>query len=136
MSERTRAKKELESFTALESQMNKAMKSFLENFNHINDLTELIRREPHLELTAPIETDNIFFRYIYSGVDEQDVAGINRMILYELWAMNNPFMHDDIVKGKYTLKACELKSLSRVSDIDILIEQIISIGNVLVREYI
>jgi len=119
---------------ALGSQINKT-NDFLRSLTRAQYLSELVEREPNLEITTPPDSDVVWFRYVFDNVDEQDLAGVNRMILYELWAMENKMMLDDKIMEKYTLKACELNKLSVFSDLDILIEQVTSIGDVLVREY-
>ena len=136
MGAKPRAKRPIEiDLFALGSQINKT-NDFLRSLTYAQYLSELVKRESHLEITAPPDSDVVWFRYVFDGVDEQDLAGVNRMILYELWAMGNKMMLDDRVMGKYTLKACELSKLSVFSDLDILVEQVTSIGDVLVREYL
>ena len=120
---------------ALGSQINKK-NDFLRSLSHAHYLSELVTREPHLEITAQPDADAVYFRYVFDDIDEQDLAGVNRMILYELWAMENKMMLDDKKGGKYTLKACEINKISVFSDLDILVEQVTSIGDVLVREYL
>lgn len=57
----------------------------LNNLNQTQYLTELIKNEPNLETTKPKTDKTIWFRYKHNNIHEQDLEGINRMILYELW---------------------------------------------------
>ena len=112
------------------------MRNFLENIDQAAYLAELVRREPNLEITLPVESDVLYFRYVFAGVHELDLEGINRAILYELWRNNCRFIGDSTVNGKYMLKASTSNQCSKFSDFDILVEQIITIGNIIVREYL
>ena len=108
---------------------------FLEKMDKTNYLAELVIKEPHLEIEEPIVSDFLYFRYIFPRVEELDLEGINRMILNEMWKTGRDFIEEDIVGGKYFLKACNINKFS-YSDLDILVEQITTIGNVLVKEYL
>ena len=112
------------------------MRNFLQNIDQSTYLAELIKREPNLEITLPVESDVLYFRYVFAGVHESDLDGINRVILYELWRNNCRIISDSTIDGKYMLKASTINQCSKFSDFDILVEQIITIGNIIVKEYL
>jgi len=107
--------------------------SFLDAFDKPQYLAELVINTPCLELTAPIEEGNVWFRYTHRGVHPDDLDGINRMILYELWR-NNQTMGDEVKQGKYSLKASNL--IQDYLRLNMLVEQIRCIGSNLVSEYL
>jgi hypothetical protein len=112
------------------------LRNMLAHQNRVQYLAELIEREPHLELITPWTESSLCFRYVCDGIDELDLAGINRMILYELWHLKQTMLDEDKVQGKYVIKASNIEKSSCLQDLDILIEQFTSIGDVLVREYL
>jgi glutamate/tyrosine decarboxylase-like PLP-dependent enzyme len=107
-----------------------------QNIEQIHYLAELVRLEPRLEITAPLVSNVLCFRYVHEGVGESDLDGVNRMILGELWKINWGMISDTTIKGKYMLRACNVNHRTRYSDFDILVEQITTIGNVLAKEYL
>ena len=108
---------------------------FLEKMDKTNYLAELAIKEPHLQIEEPIVSDFLYFRYIFPRVEELDLEGINRMILNEMWKTGRDIIEEDIIRGKYFFFFCNIKEFS-YSELDILIEQITTIGNVLVKEYL
>lgn len=112
------------------------LRNILKKQSRVQYLAELIEREPHLELITPWTESSLCFRYVCDGIDELDLAGINRMILYELWHLKQTMVDEDKIQGKYVIKASKIEENSSLQDLDILVEQFTSIGDVLVREYL
>jgi hypothetical protein len=110
------------------------LECFLRNLDKVHYLAEIVINEPHLEIKKPLVSDFLYLRYIYPNVIEFDLEGINRMILNEMWKTNSD-IQEEKVEGKYYLKVSNIKQ-SCYSDLDILIEQIITIGDILVKEYL
>ncbi|MBD3171676.1 hypothetical protein GF326_04330 [Candidatus Bathyarchaeota archaeon] len=108
---------------------------FLKKLDPAIYLAKIIRREPHLELTKPPLSGELWFRYTHTGVNDLDMEGINRMILYELWKTETLSIEEDRVEGSYTLYAQNLDK-SNYMDLDILIERVTSIGRILITEYL
>jgi hypothetical protein len=89
-----------------------------------------------LEITVPVVSNIVFFRYTRDGLSESDVERINRMILSELGKINRLMISDTTIKGTYMLRACNVNHRSKYSDFDVLLERIKSIGDILVKEYL
>jgi glutamate/tyrosine decarboxylase-like PLP-dependent enzyme len=106
-----------------------------QNIDQIHYLAELMRSEPNLEVTVPVISNIVCFRYFQEGLDENDVEGLNRSILHELWKFNDFMITDTTIKGKYMLRACNVNHRSLYSDFNILTERIKSIGKTLAKEY-
>jgi glutamate/tyrosine decarboxylase-like PLP-dependent enzyme len=106
-----------------------------QNIDQIHYLAELIRKEPNMEITAPVVSNAVCFRYVHDGVNESDIEGLNRMILTELWKINALMISATTINGKYMLRACNVNHRSKYSDFDVLVERITSIGETVVKEY-
>jgi len=94
-----------------------------QNIDQIHYLAELIEKEPNLEITAPVASNIVCFRYIYDGLTEVDVEKLNRMILSELWKINLWMISDTTIKGKYMLRACNVNHRTKYTDFDVLLKQ-------------
>ena len=99
-----------------------------QNIDQINYLASLIEKEPKLELTTPVISNIVCFRYNPHGLDEEDLEELNKMIAQELWKINFWIVSDTTIKGKYMLRACNVNHRSRKEDFDFLVKQIKSIG--------
>jgi glutamate/tyrosine decarboxylase-like PLP-dependent enzyme len=106
-----------------------------QNIDQINYLAELIRKEPNMEITAPVVSNVVCFRYVHDGVNESDIERLNRMILIELWKINGLMISSTTINGRYMLRACNVNHRSKYSDFNILVERITSIGETLAKEY-
>ncbi len=107
-----------------------------QNIDQINYLGELVRREPNLEITVPIISNVLCFRYFRDAVSDADLDEVNRMIMYELWKINWGMISDTRIKGKYTLRVCNVNHRTTFRDFDILIEEVTNIGDILAQEYL
>jgi aromatic-L-amino-acid decarboxylase len=107
-----------------------------QNIDQIQYLAELMRNESNIEVTAPVVSNVVCFRYVHDGVDESDIEGLNRMILTELWKINGLMISDTTINGRYMLRACNVNHRSKYSDFDVLVERITSIGNALSKQFL
>jgi glutamate/tyrosine decarboxylase-like PLP-dependent enzyme len=107
-----------------------------QNIDQINYLAELIKKEPNLEITAPVISNIVCFRYIQDGLSEKNIEELNRRIMNKLWEGNPWMISDTNIKGKYMLRACNVNHRSKYSDFNILVERITSIGDKLAKEYL
>ncbi|MBD3171379.1 hypothetical protein GF326_02800 [Candidatus Bathyarchaeota archaeon] len=76
----------------------------LNNLNQTQYLTKLIKNEPKPRDHQTKRDKTIWFIYEHNNIHEQDLEGINRMILYELWKNGQENIKEDTINGKYTLK--------------------------------
>ncbi len=107
-----------------------------QNIDQIHYLADLIENEPSLEVTAPVTSNVVCFRYIVDELSEDEIEKLNRMILGELWKFSLWIISDTTIGGKYTLRACNVNHRSKYSDFNELLERIKSIGKTLTKEYI
>ena len=77
-----------------------------QNIDQINYLAEIIKKEPTMEITAPIASNIVCFQYKPEGLTEPEVKKLNKMILDKLWEINFALISDTTINGKYMLRAC------------------------------
>jgi glutamate/tyrosine decarboxylase-like PLP-dependent enzyme len=107
-----------------------------QNIDQIGYLAELVKREPCLEITVPLISNVLCFKYRCDGLDETELEKVNRSIMRELWKVNWGIVSDTTIRGKYMLRVCNVNHRTSFEDFDILVEQVKSIGNTLIKEYI
>jgi glutamate/tyrosine decarboxylase-like PLP-dependent enzyme len=102
-----------------------------QNIDQIQYLAGLIQKEPNMEITAPVVSNIVCFRYVHDGLSEAELEKLNRKILGELWKVNLWMITDTTIKGKYMLRACNVNHRSRNEDFDTLVDRIKKIGAIL-----
>jgi glutamate/tyrosine decarboxylase-like PLP-dependent enzyme len=105
-----------------------------QNIDQMSYLADLIRKEPNMEVAAPVGSNIVCFRYLHEGLSEALSEKLNRMILSELWKINISMINDTKIKGRHVLRACNVNHRSKYSDFDLLVERITSIGDKLAKQ--
>jgi glutamate/tyrosine decarboxylase-like PLP-dependent enzyme len=106
-----------------------------QNIDQIGYLAERIRRAPDMEVAAPVASNVLCFRYVREGLSEEELEELNRAILMELWEVNARMFNDTRIKGRHTLRLCNVNHRTRYSDFDLLAERVSRIGGRLAEEY-
>ena len=91
-------------------------------------LAELVDSHPDLELMAPVSMSITCFRMIKPDYSEAQLRDLNREILLRLQEEGIASPSSTILNGKYTLRVANVNQRTRISDMDLLIEQVIRIG--------
>ena len=99
-----------------------------QNIEQIDYLANRIRKEPNLEVTAPVESNICCFRYNPGGLDESRLEKLNRAILDGLWKHSFGVVSDTTIKGRYMLRACNVNHRSRREDFDWLVGEVSKLG--------
>ena len=99
-----------------------------QNLDQIAYLEKLIRAEKCLEITAPVTSNVVCFRYNPGGFDESQLMDLNKTILGELWKVHFGVVSDTTVKGRYTLRACCVNHRTRYEDFDWLVNKVNRLG--------
>ena len=100
-----------------------------QNLDQINYLAELIDQDDELELTAPVISNVVCFRFRPKGFDESETEKLNRLILDEINKNNFWMISDTIIKGKYMLRACNVNHRTKTYDMDFLVRKSKEIGH-------
>ena len=104
-----------------------------QNLDDINYFAGLLERDPLFEVTAPVVSNIVCFRYNSGGLSEEQLEKLNRMILGELWKQVYWMISDTTLNGLYMLRACNVNHRSRKEDFDFLVEDIKKIGEELTQ---
>jgi glutamate/tyrosine decarboxylase-like PLP-dependent enzyme len=124
------------SFSSLKAYMllraygkNKYRRLIQQNLDQTNYLAELIRKEPEMEITAPVASNIVCFRYRPKGLAEPELDKLNQKIFEELNRRTFWMVSDTAIKGRYTLRACSINHRTRKQDVDFLVNEVKDIGN-------
>lgn len=99
-----------------------------QNINQAHYLSELIKSQPELQLSAPVTLNVVCFRYVASSMDDAAVDELNKQIVIELQEQGNVVISGTTIKGKYVLRAGIINHRSRLDDFDFLIREVIRVG--------
>jgi aromatic-L-amino-acid decarboxylase len=99
-----------------------------QNIDQINYLASLIEKEPKMEITSPVISNIVCFRYNPGGLGEKELEELNRKILGSLWGISFALITDTTMRGKYSLRACNVNHRSRYTDFDWLVSEVKRIG--------
>jgi len=92
--------------------------------------------DPKFELTAPVASNIVCFRFNPGGLGEEDLEKLNRALLKRLWETDYGVVTDTTIKGKYMLRACNVNHRTRSEDFDWLVAEIKRLGEKLMPEVV
>jgi glutamate/tyrosine decarboxylase-like PLP-dependent enzyme len=104
-----------------------------QNIDQALYLTHLLNQASGIEIIAPVCLNIVCFRYAGKGMSEDEIKGLNRRILIELWLNKNMFPSDTTLSGKYALRVCFTNHRSKREDIDRFVDDVKEIANRLTR---
>jgi len=99
-----------------------------QNLDQINYLAELIRKEPDMEITVPVVSNVVCFRYKPKGLDEPHTEKLNKMIANGVNQVSFWMVSDTTIKGRYMLRACNVNHRSRRGDFDYIVDLVKKLG--------
>ena len=91
-------------------------------------LAGLVEQTPELELTAPVSMSITCFRMVRPGLSENQLRDLNREILLRLQEEGIASPSSTILNGKYTLRVANVNQRTRMEDMDLLIREVLRIG--------
>ena len=100
-----------------------------QNINQARYLAELVRAAPELELVAPVALNVVCFRFISPGLDDAALDTLNKQILVELQEQGIAVPSGTTIKKKYVLRVAHTNHRSRQEDFDVLVREVIRIGD-------
>jgi glutamate/tyrosine decarboxylase-like PLP-dependent enzyme/L-rhamnose mutarotase len=102
------------------------------NIDQINHLADRIRGERDFEFAAPVESNIVCFRYKPAGLSVEQVDELNRRIFQTSFTFtkdNYLGISDTTIKGRYTLRACNVNHRTRSEDFDWLVANVKRLGD-------
>jgi glutamate/tyrosine decarboxylase-like PLP-dependent enzyme len=112
---------------------NKYKRLIQQNLDQIKYLSELIEKAPFLELSAPVSSNVVCFRYVRDGLTEDELEKLNKAIRGKLMMSSFAIISDTTLNGKYMLRACNVNHRSKREDFDFLVNEIKKIGEELAQ---
>jgi aromatic-L-amino-acid decarboxylase len=103
-----------------------------QNIDQARYLAELIGAAPELELATPVTLNVVCFRYVRSCLADAALDALNRQILTELQERGIAAPSGTVIGGKYVLHVAHTNHRTRREDFDVLVREVIRIGNELV----
>jgi len=91
-----------------------------QNLDQAIYLGELVKKDPDMELLAPVASNVVCFRYRPKGLDEVQLDRLNKTIADEINKILFWMISDTKVKGKFSLRAAIVNHRSRQEDFDYL----------------
>ena len=91
-------------------------------------LGRYVEAHPDLELLTPVSLSICAFRYRPQGVSEQDLDSLNQAVLERVWSREKVFLSNTLVHGKFALRACIVNFRTEESDLEALIDEVVSAG--------
>jgi aromatic-L-amino-acid decarboxylase len=95
-----------------------------QNLDQINDLAELISRDPEMVITAPVVSNIVCFRCKPPGLSEPEIEQLNKRIFQQLNQIAFGMVSDTTIKGVYMLRACNVNHRSRKQDFEFLVNEV------------
>ncbi|OBQ84326.1 aspartate aminotransferase family protein [Mesorhizobium sp. WSM3873] len=99
-----------------------------QNIAQAGYLTELIRAEPALELTAPTTINIVCFRHRLDGASEEQLKAFNTEIMLRLQEEGIAAVSDTTVHGQHCLRVAITNHRTRRDDLDLLLRETLRIG--------
>jgi glutamate/tyrosine decarboxylase-like PLP-dependent enzyme len=99
-----------------------------QNLEQISYFGDELKKTPLFEVTAPIVSNIVCFRYKPEGLSEDQVEELNKKIRDSLYETQFGVVSDTVTKGVFSLRTCNVSYRSRNEDFDNLIKDIIRIG--------
>ena len=90
-------------------------------------LANAIKREPALELLAPVELSAVCFRY--RGADNQsneELNSFNMALLKRVVQRGRVYLSNALLRGKFSLRACIVNHRTKDSDVDSVIPEVLA----------
>ena len=99
-----------------------------QNIDQAGYLAQRVEASPKLELVAPVDLNVVCFRYIEAGRDVADLNQLNKQIEVALQEEGIAIVSGTTIAGKYALHVAHCNHRSRRQDFDMLVGEVIRIG--------
>ncbi len=103
-----------------------------QNIDQAHYLGRLVEAAPELELALPVSLNVVCFRYVHPGLEDGALDALNKQIEVELQERGVAVVSIVVIKGKKYLHAAITNHRTRRTDLEILVHEVIRVGNELV----
>ncbi len=87
-----------------------------------------------MEITAPVASNIVCFRYKPKNLTEPELAKLNKLIFSDLNQRSFWMISDTTIKGRYMLRACNVNHRSQKQDFDFLVNEVKKTGEKIVSQ--
>jgi glutamate/tyrosine decarboxylase-like PLP-dependent enzyme len=105
-----------------------------QNIDQAHYLAGLIDAAPELELAAPVALNTVCFRYTKAGLDDVTLDEVNKQIEVELQERGIAVPSVTTLRGRCVLHVGNTNHRSRRQDFDVLVREVIRIGDTLTSQ--
>ncbi len=98
------------------------------NLDQSRYLADLILADEELELTAPVVSNVVCFRFKHAAFSEVEKEHVNRKIMDDINRNAFWMISDTKVKGIYMLRACIVNHRTKKKDLELLVDEIKTLG--------
>lgn len=102
-----------------------------QNIQQAQHLASLVERHPKLELLAPVPLNVVCFRYTRPGLEGGQLDALNQELLIRLHESGVAVPSGTTIRGRYALRCAITNHRSRMDDFDVLVENVVRIGDLL-----
>ena len=96
------------------------------DLEHAQQLARLVDAAPELERLAPVALSAVCFRHIvHAGASEEERNAFNLALLKRMIRRGKVYMSNAELKGKFCLRACIVNHLTKDSDIDAVVYEVL-----------
>lgn len=99
-----------------------------QNLDQAQYLADRVAQDELLELTAPVTSNIVCFRYNPGGLTEAEVNELNKIILGEIYKIRFWMISDTTLRGRFTLRAAITNHRSKREDFDYLYNLVKTLG--------
>lgn len=105
------------------------------NVEQAHYLGQLIEKEQNMELLAPIGLDIVCFRFNPGGLDDETLNALNKEILIQLQEQGICAPSYTTLHGRYCLRVAIANHRSVQDDFDLLVKEVVRIGQKLTAQF-
>jgi len=99
-----------------------------QNIDQAHYLTNLVEQEPELEMALPVSLNVVCFRFLRSGMDDDQLDEVNKHIEIELQEQGLAVPSIVVIRGKKYLHVAITNHRSRREDFDLLVQEVKRLG--------
>jgi len=100
-----------------------------QNLDQAKYLAGLVEKDPEMELTAPVASNVVCFRFNPGGLSEGELDELNKKIIGEVYKIRFWMISDTVVKGRFTMRAAIVNHRSKRADFDYIHDLVKELGH-------
>ena len=105
------------------------------DLDHAQRLAAAVRNAPDLELCGPVELSAVCFRHLKSfAASEEGRDQFNLALLKQIIKRGRVYLSNAILKGKFCLRVCIVNHLTKESDVDAVVTEVLEAAHELMAE--